>query len=168
MQGNARERDRLVSSREMRVASSRGVRGRKRKTRLDSSLTIGRPDRPGTRVNGDVAGRSRGGDAARPSPLLLLFLSLLQQPLLLSLLLLLLLLSPLKQSLSLLSLHGPDGMLLELIEMPGDLTVQLLGYDADAAEEGPEHVELLREQFDPFLQEIVVFHQQLDLLLGLP
>jgi len=58
-------------------------------------------------------------------------------------------------------------VLLELIEMPGDLAVQLLGHDADAAEQRPEHVELLREQLDPLLQQIVIFHQQFDLLFGL-
>lgn len=45
--------------------------------------------------------------------------------------------------------------------------MQMLGQHADVAEERSENVEFLGEQFDPLLQQIVVFHQQLDLLLGL-
>jgi len=66
----------------------------------------------------------------------------------------------------LLLLHGSNRVLLKLIEVPGDLTVQVLWHHANGAEERPEHIELFVEQLDPFLQQIVIFHQQLDLLLG--
>lgn len=99
-----------------------------------------RPDSPGTRVYDDVVGR-RCHLELRGNVYALLLLLL---------------------------LHGSNRVLLELVEVPGDLAVQLLGHYADTAEKRPEHVELFVEQLDPFLQQIVVFHQQLHLLLGLP
>lgn len=77
-----------------------------------------RPDSPGTRVNNDVVGR-RCRLELRGNVCTLLLLLLL--------------------------LHRPNCVLLELIEMPGDLAVQLLGHHADAAEERSEHIELLIE-----------------------
>lgn len=85
-----------------------------------------RLDSPGTRVNDDIVERRCHLELRGNVCALLLLLLLL--------------------------LHGSNRVLLELVEVPGDLAVQLLGHHANTAEERPEHVEFFVEQLDPFLQ----------------
>lgn len=47
-----------------------------------------------------------------------------------------------------------------------ELPVKVLGQDAHVGEQRSEHVELLAKQLYPLLQPLVLFNQQLDLLLG--
>lgn len=101
------------------------LRGETREEAEDATNFVSqseRPDSPGTRVDDHVVGRRCHLELRGNVYALLLLL-----------------------------LHGPDRVLLELIEMPGDLAVQLLGHYADTAEKRPEHVELFVEQLDPFL-----------------
>lgn len=125
-------------TRDLRDACYARRRERKAEDATDFASQSEQPDRPGTRVNDDVGVERRRLVRSSSCGYVRTLL-----------------------------LHGPNRVLLELVEMPRNFAVQMLGQHADVAEERPEDVEFLGEQFNPLLQQIVVFHQQFNLFFGL-
>ena len=70
----------------------------------------------------------------------------------------------------LLLLHAGHGvvLLLEVVHVLGQLSVDVLGQDADVGEERPQHRQLLLQQLHLLLQPLVLPRQDLDPLLRLP